>query len=83
LKASVLNTRRYSATKIKNLTIKVQDAAGKAVGTFTVKNKKISLNSGSAKDFKFVIKKSDLKNKKADLRTASYKPSGTIIYEMR
>ena len=83
LKASVLNNRGYRATKIKKLTIKVQDANGKAVGTFTVKNKKMSLNSGSAKDFKFVIKKSALKNKKADLRTASYKPSGTIIYEMR
>lgn len=83
LKASVLNNRGYRATKIKKLTIKVNDAAGKAVGTFKVKNKKMSLNSGSSKDFKFVIKKSALKNKKADLRTASYKPSGTIIYEVR
>jgi len=83
LKASILNNRGYRATKIKKLTIKVNDAAGKAVGTFKVKNKKMSLNSGSSKDFKFVIKKSALKNKKADLRTASYKPSGTIIYEVR
>lgn len=83
LKASVLNNRGYRATKIKKLTIKVQDASGKAVGTFTVQNKKMSLNSGSSKDFKFVIKKSALKNKKADLRTATYKPSGTIIYEVR
>lgn len=83
LKASVLNNRGYRATKIKKLTIKVKDAAGKAVGTLTVKNKTMSLNSGSSKDFKFVIKKSALKNKKADLRTATYKPSGTIIYEVR
>lgn len=83
LKASILNNRGYRATKIKKLTIKVKDAAGKAVGTFTVKNKKMSLNSGSSKDFKFVIKKSALNNKKADLRTATYKPSGTIIYEVR
>lgn len=80
LKASVLNNRGYRATKIKKLTIKVKDASGKAVGTFTLKNKSISLNSGASKDFKFVIKKSALKNKKADLRTAKYKTSGTIIY---
>lgn len=82
LKTSLLNNRGYRATKIKKLTIKINDASGKAIGTLKVKNKKISLNSGSSKDIKFIIKKSDLKNKKADLCTAEYKPSGTIIYQV-
>ena len=83
LKASILNNTANRATEIKKLTIKVKDAAGKAVGTLKVKNKKISVESGSnSKPLKFVIKKSDLKNKKADLRTAKYDPSGTIMYQV-
>lgn len=83
LKASVLNNRGYRAVEIKKLKITVKDASGKAVGTFTLKKKKMSLNSGSSKDFKFIIKKSDLKKKKADLYAAKYNISkdSTIIYE--
>ncbi len=83
LKASVLNNRGYRAVKIKKLKITVKDASGKEIGTFTLKKKKISLNSGSSKDFKFIIKKSALKKKKADLYAAKYNISkdSTVIYE--
>lgn len=82
LKASVLNNRGYKATKIKKLSITVKNDAGKKVGTYTLKNKKISLNTGNIKNFTFTIKKSKLNIKKADLRTATYSPKGTIIYSV-
>lgn len=81
LKTSILNNTGNRATEITKLSIKVKDASNKEIGTFKIKNKKMSLESGSAsKPFKFVIKKSDLKNKKANLRTATYKPSGKVNF---
>lgn len=80
LKASLLNNRGYKATNIKKLTITVKNDAGKKVATYTVKNKKISLSSGSSKDFTFTVKKAKLNIKNADLRTATYNPKGTIEY---
>lgn len=78
LKAVVLNNKAgYKTVGINKLTIKVKDAYGKAIGTFKVKNKKVSAEAGSSsKPLKFVIKKSALKNKKADLRTAKCETSG-------
>lgn len=81
LKTSILNNTGNRATEITTLSIKVKDASNKEIGTFKIKNKKMSLESGNAsKPFKFVIKKSDLKNKKANLRTATYKPSGKVNF---
>lgn len=77
LKASVLNNKNVKAVGISKLTIKVKDVYGKAIGTLKVKDKKISVEAGSSsKPIKFVIKKSALKNKKADLRTAQCEASG-------
>ncbi len=80
LKVRIVNNRGYKATKIKKLSITVTNDAGKKVGTYTVKNKSVSINTGNAKDFTYTIKKKDLKIKKADLRTATYKAPGTLIY---
>ena len=80
LKASVLNNRGQRSAGIKKLTITVTNEKNKKIGVFTLSNKRFSLNSGDSKDFTFKINKSDLKIKKADLRTASYKTKGTILY---
>ena len=80
LKVRIINNRGYKATKIKKLSITVKNDAGKTVGTYTVKNKAVSINSGSTKDLTYTIKKKDLKIKKADLRTSTYTTPGTLVY---
>lgn len=80
LKASVLNNSGRRAAGIKKLTITVKDAKGKKIGAFSLSNKSFSLDTLNSKDFTFNINKSDLNIKKADLRTASYKAKGTILY---
>lgn len=74
----VNNTVNKTIKKIKNLTVKAVDGYGKAIGTLKVNNRKITLHPGKHKDLTFVIKKSGLKNKKADLRTAMYSSTRII-----
>lgn len=80
LKASVLNNSGKRSAGIKKLTITVKNDKNKKIGTYTVSNKRFSLDSSDSKDFTFKINKSALKIKNADLRTASYKTAGTILY---
>ncbi len=80
IKASVLNNSGRRSAGIKKLTITVKNDKNKKVGTYTIKDKRFSLDSNDSKDFTFKINKSDLKIKNADLRTASYKTGGTILY---
>lgn len=80
LKTSVLNNSGKVITGMKKLKFTIKTSTGKKIGTYTLKNKKFSLSSGSSKDFTFTIKKSALNIKKADLRTATYSPSGTYTY---
>lgn len=81
LKTSLLNNSGKRSGGIDNVTIIIRSDKGKKIGTFKLKSKRFSLDSGNSKDFTFKIKKADLKIKKANLRTAQYDdPKGTILY---
>lgn len=80
IKASLLNNSGKRSAGIKILNITVKNDKNKKIGTFSLNNKMFSLESGDSKDFTFKINKSDLKIKQANLRTASYKTSGKILY---
>ena len=58
----------------------MKDANGKKIGTYSAKSKSMSVPTGSVKDFNVTIKKDKLKNKKADLRNASYTADGEYYY---
>lgn len=68
IKARLLNNTGRKILALKNVKIKVKDNNGKIIGTYSAKNiKKVNLKSGKAKAYTFKIKKSKLKNKKANL----------------
>lgn len=71
LKCRIINNKGYNAYKIKNASVQVKAPNGKTMGTATLKNKSISISTGSYKDITMSIKKSKLKIKKADLRNSS------------
>lgn len=81
LKTSILNNSGKRSVGIKELTIKVKNDKNKKIGVYTIRNKNFSLYSNDSKDFTFKINKSDLNIKKADLHTALYVTSGTVLYE--
>ena len=60
IKASVLNNSGRRSAGIKKLTITVKNDKNKKVGTYTIKDKRFSLDSNDSKDFTFKINKSDL-----------------------
>ncbi len=64
----------------KNKSIAIVDKKGKTVATHKVSKLSTSLSTSSAKTLTFTIKKSELKNKKIDLRNASIKIDGTYLY---
>lgn len=68
IKARLLNNTGRKILALKNVKIKVKDNNGKIIGTYSAKNiKKVNLKTGKAKAYTFKIKKSKLKNKKANL----------------
>lgn len=81
IKCRFLNNSGYKVTGLKNSKIVFKTDAGKTIGTYSMKSKSMSVSSGSTKDFSVTIKKSSLKIKKADLRNASYKATGTYVYK--
>lgn len=82
IKATFLNDRGYKIVKISSLKINVKNKSGKVIGTYSLKNKKVSILHGGTKTFTFTIKKSKLKQKKTqDLRNASVKPSWKYTYQ--
>ena len=81
LKCRFINNSGYKITALKNVKIVMKDANGKKIGTYSVKTKKMSIAIGTTKDFNVTIKKDKLKNKKADLRNASYTREGSYEYK--
>lgn len=80
IKATVVNRTYYKVYKLQNIKIVVKDGNGKKIGTYKG-SKTVTVPSGSAKDLTFTIKKSDLKQKKADLRNAQYPTcTGKYVY---
>ena len=83
LKCRIINNKGYNIYKIKSASVQVKAPNGKTMGTATLKNKSISISTGSYKDITMSIKKSKLKIKKADLRNSSIgNIKGTVIYKM-
>jgi SLAP domain-containing protein len=80
VKTVFVNKSGYKVSALENIKIQVKDANGKAIGTYTAKKKSMSVASGSTKSLSFTISKSKLKQKKADLRNATIKCSGTYVY---
>ena len=80
LKCRFINNSGYKINALKNVKIVMKDANGKKIGTYSVKTKKMSIAIGTTKDFNVTIKKDKLKNKKADLRNASYTREGSYEY---
>ena len=67
-------------SKLEKIKITVKDANGKAVGTYSLSKKTVSVPSFSTKDLTFTISKSKLKQKKADLRNCTFNCSGVSVY---
>lgn len=80
IKARYVNRMSHKVVELRNIKIVVKDANGKTVGTYKQSKKKVSVSSGSTKDFTFTIKKSSLKKKKADLRGGDVDVYGTSYY---
>ncbi len=82
IKARLLNNTGRRILSLKNVKVKVKDNNGKVIGTYSAKNiKKVNLNSGKAKGYTFKIKKSKLKNKKANLpMITDIVTSGKYVY---
>ena len=80
VKCRIANNSGYKIVSLKNLKLTFKTDTGKTIGTCSIKSKKVSIAHGATKDFTLTIKKSQLKIKKADLRNATYTPSGTYEY---
>lgn len=80
MKCRFLNNSGYKVTALKNSKITFKTDAGKTIGSYSMSKKNMTVSSGSTKDFSITIKKSKLKIKKADLRNATYKATGTYVY---
>lgn len=81
LKTRVLNNSSYKLKELRNVKIKIKDNNGKLIGAYSAKKiKKVNLKAGKAKAYTFKIKKSKLKNKKANLPLLSTSVSGRAYY---
>ncbi len=80
IKARYVNNEYYKVSKLEKIKITVKDANGKAVGTYSLSKKTVSVPSFSTKDLTFTISKSKLKQKKADLRNCTFNCSGVSVY---
>lgn len=77
----VINNTSTKYTQIKGLKVSMVNQKGKAIGSYSLSKKNVTVGSYSTKDFRFVIAKSKLKDKKADLRNSEVtKCSATLVY---
>ena len=81
IKARFVSNYYYKVIALKNVKITVKDANGKLIGTYKISKKSATVPPASTRDFSFTIKKSSLKQKKADLRNAKITCDGGYIYE--
>ncbi len=71
-------------TELRDIKVTVKDGSGHVIGTYFKKKKSVSVFSPGGKGFKFVVKKSKLKQKSVkDLRKATVKAKGNYYYEWR
>lgn len=80
IKAVYVNNDYYKTSRLEKIKITVKDANGKAVGTYSLSKKSVSVPSYATKGLTFTISKSKLKQKKADLRNCTFKCSGVSVY---
>ncbi len=80
MKCRFINNCGYKVTELEDLEIVMLTDEGKEIGKYAVESKKIVVANGSSKDFDIMIKKSELKIKKADLRNADYDTDGIYVY---
>lgn len=85
IKARLLNNTGLRILSLRKVKFKIKDNNGKVIGTYSAKNiKKVNLNTGKIKAYTFKIKKSKLKNKKANLPMISdIVTSGEYVYRQR
>lgn len=82
VKANFLNNCGRTVTELRDIKVTVKDGSGHVVGTYFKKKKSVSVFSPGGKGFKFVVKKSKLKQKSVkDLRKATVKAKGNYYYE--
>lgn len=80
IKARYVNKMAYKVSELRDIKVTVTDENGKKVGTYKLSKKKVSVPSGSTKDFTFTIKKANLKKKTVDLRNCEFETEGTSMY---
>lgn len=80
ISARFANNASYRISKLKNVKITVKNVSGKTIGVYKASSISTSVSGYSTKDMKFTIRKSALKMKKADLRNAKIRISGTAVY---
>ena len=84
VKVNFLNNCGRTVTELRDIKVTVKDGSGHVIGTYFKKKKSVSVFSPGGKGFKFVVKKSKLKQKSVkDLRKATVKAKGNYYYEWR
>lgn len=83
IKAKYVNNLGRKVVSLKNIKITVKDGNKKFVGTYSAKQKSLTVDSGSTKDLSFTISKSKLKKKTVDLRNCEITGSYTSVYSLR
>lgn len=81
VKVRLANNSSKKISELRSIKVTVKDPNGKAVGTYKLSKKSVSIPAYSTKDFSFTIKKSALKKKtKVDLRNSSVKADANAYY---
>lgn len=75
-----VNHISHKVAALKEIQVVVKDERGRVVGRFSKMQINRMIPSGSTIDFNFIISRSNLKKKKADLRKCKIKCDGTYVY---
>ncbi len=81
IKVTFVNNTAHKITSLKNVSVKVTNQYGKAVGTYKVSSLKLRVTPNSVRRFTVTIKKADLKKKTEDLRNAKISCAGKYVYQ--
>ncbi|MCI8770305.1 MAG: hypothetical protein HFH73_04005 [Lachnospiraceae bacterium] len=83
IKATFLNNKGQRIVELTNIKLDVKNKAGKTIGTYSLKSKKVSILHGGKKTLTFTVKKAKLKQKATqDLRQADVKSSFRYRYRV-
>lgn len=83
VKVSFVNNTANKITSLKNVQVTVKDKNGKTIGAYKAGSLKLTVPANSVKRFHVTIKKSDLKQKTADLRNAETSCEGKYVYKKK